>query len=82
MNHKHLGGATGVIALGFVFVLAAWGPLDPPDGPITPTYKTLTEVEPRIPLNAETAPGDADYLFNIPKSGSYYLTGNIKVVPG
>jgi len=82
MNHKHLAGATGIAALGFVFVLAAWGPLDPPDGPITSTYKTLTEVEPRIPLNAETAPGDADYLFKIPKSGSYYLTGNIKGVPG
>ena len=41
MNRKHLGGAIGVAALGSLFVLAAWGPLDPPDGPITSTYKTL-----------------------------------------
>ena len=82
MNRKHLGGATGALALSGLFVLAAWGPLDPPDGPIAPTGKTLTEVEPRIPLNAQTAPGDLSNLFVIEKSGSYYLTGNITGVSG
>ncbi len=53
------------------------GPLNPPAGPIAPTHKTLTEIEPRTPLNATTAPGDADSLFRIAVPGSYYLTGNI-----
>src|SRR5689334_9465486 len=58
------------------------GPLDPPAGPVTPTYKTLTEVEPRIAINAINTPGDADSLFKITKPGSYYLTGNITGVVG
>jgi hypothetical protein len=58
------------------------GPLDPPAGPITPTYKTLTEVEPRIAINATNTPGDADSLFKITQPGSYYLTGNITGVVG
>jgi hypothetical protein len=53
------------------------GPLDPPSGPIAPTHKTLTEVEPRTAINATNTPGDADSLFKITKPGSYYLTGNI-----
>ena len=39
------------------------GPLDPPVGPITPTFKTLTEVEPRIAINATNTPGDLNNLF-------------------
>jgi parallel beta-helix repeat protein len=58
------------------------GPLNPPDGPITSTYKTLDEVEPRIAINAANTPGDADSLFKITAPGSYYLTGNITGVPG
>lgn len=53
------------------------GPLNPPAGPPTSTYKTLTEVEPRIAINATNTPGDADSLFRITAPGSYYLTGNI-----
>jgi len=53
------------------------GPLSPPAGPVTSTYKTLTEVEPRIAINATNTPGDADSLFKIRQPGSYYLTGNI-----
>jgi len=53
------------------------GPLDPPAGPVTSTYKTLTEVEPRTAINLTNTPGDADSLFKITQPGSYYLTGNI-----
>jgi parallel beta-helix repeat protein len=58
------------------------GPLNPPPGPITSTYKTLTEVEPRTAINATNTPGDADSLFKITQPGSYYLTGNITGVSG
>src|ERR1043165_2515817 len=53
------------------------GPLNPPSGAVTSTYKTLSEVEPRIPVNAANTPGDATNSFNINQPGSYYLTGNI-----
>jgi hypothetical protein len=53
------------------------GPITPPPGPVTSTHKTLTEVEPRIAINATNTPGDADSLFKITQPGSYYLTGNI-----
>ncbi len=58
------------------------GPLDPPAGPVTSTYKTLSEVEPRTAINANNTPGDADSLFKITQPGSYYLTGNITGVVG
>jgi hypothetical protein len=54
------------------------GPLDPPAGPIAPTYKTLAEVEPRIAINAANTPGDTHGLFRITQPGSYYLTGDIR----
>lgn len=62
--------------LGSAAMLTA-GPLDPPAGPVAPTYKTLQEVEPRIPLSQTSAPGDASNQFRISQPGSYYLTGNI-----
>jgi len=52
------------------------GPLDPPAGPIVPTYKTLAEIEPRMPINATTAPGDVDSVYRIASPGSYYLTAS------
>lgn len=54
--------------------IAFAGPLDPPSGPISSTMKTLDQVEPRIPLNIDTAPGDADSFYKIAQSGSYYFT--------
>jgi hypothetical protein len=55
------------------------GPLNPPAGPVAGTHKTLTEVEPRIAINATNTPGDADSLFKITQPGSYYLTGNVSI---
>src|SRR5690349_15205092 len=53
------------------------GPLNPPAGAPAPTYKTLSEVEPRTPINAATTPGSATALYRISAPGSYYLTGNL-----
>ncbi|MFT3684660.1 MAG: right-handed parallel beta-helix repeat-containing protein [Phycisphaerales bacterium] len=56
------------------------GPVNPPAGAIGATGKTLTEVEPRIAINAVNTPGDADATpstFKITQPGSYYLTGNV-----
>ncbi len=58
------------------------GPLNPPAGPVASTYKTLSEVEPRIAINSVNTPGDADSLFKITQPGSYYLTGNLTGVAG
>jgi hypothetical protein len=58
------------------------GPLNPPAGPITPSFKTLTEVEPRVAINAENTPGDATCVYRITRTGSYYLTGMLQGQPG
>jgi hypothetical protein len=55
-------------------VITHAGPLDPPSGTIKPTYRTLSEVEPRTPINDDTTPGDADSIYRITKPGSYFLT--------
>lgn len=65
------------LVAGSVGVLALAGPLDPPAGGISPTYKTLTEVEPRTVINQANTPGDADSVFRITQPGSYYLAGNM-----
>ncbi len=72
---------SGVVLLITGAVLYA-GPLTPPVGPVTSTYKTLSEVEPRIAINSTNTPGDNDSLFKIAQPGSYYLTGNITGVVG
>lgn len=72
----------GVVVLALATLTLIAGPLDPPSGPITPTYKTLTEVEPRTAINSTNTRGDADSLFKIILPGSYYLTGNITGVSG
>jgi parallel beta-helix repeat protein len=63
------------------------GPLSPPLGPVASTHKTLTEIEPRIAINATNTPGDpigdpSPSLFKITQPGSYYLTSNITGVVG
>lgn len=52
----------------FIVVPAFAGPLNPPAGPVGSTYKTLDQVEPRIPISAPRT---------INSPGSYYLTRNI-----
>ena len=58
------------------------GPLTPPAGPVTGTYKTLAEVEPRTAISVINTPGTAISLFKITQPGSYYLTNNITGVVG
>lgn len=60
--------------------VAKAGDLNPPQGPITPTGRSLKEVEPRTPVN--TLSGNPDYVCVITQPGSYYLTGDIVVPPG
>lgn len=58
------------------------GPLTPPAGPIAPTYKTLSEVEPRTILNSTNTPGDADSRLRISSAGSYYLASVVSATTG
>ena len=39
--------AAAALTLAAVGLLVAMGPLNPPAGPVTSSYKTLTEVEPQ-----------------------------------
>lgn len=77
-----LAGLGGLAAGALLAGRAHAGPLNPPAGPVTSTGKTLTEVEPRIAINAVNTPGDADSLFRISQPGSYYLAGNVAGVSG
>ncbi len=47
-----------------------------------PAPEPLDQVEPRVPISAETTPGDFDSLFKITWPGTYFLTGNITGVAG
>jgi parallel beta-helix repeat protein len=53
------------------------GPFTPPAGPVASSYKTLSEVEPRIALSPANTPGDTANVYRITQPGSYYLVGNI-----
>ncbi len=66
----------------FWALLGHAGPLDPPAGPVAPSYKTLNDVEPRIPCSQSTTPGGGSNIFRISAPGSYYLTGNLTGVAG
>lgn len=54
------------------------GPLNPPSGPVVSTMKTMTDVEPRIAINATNTPSSIDSVYRITQPGSYYLTGNMQ----
>ena len=63
----------------------AQGSLTPPGAP-APTMKTADQIysklDPRTIVNAVNTPGDANNLFIITNSGSYYLTTNLAGVSG
>lgn len=60
-------------------IIANAGPLNPPTGAVSSSYKTLDEVEARRPINDVFTPGNADSRHVISSSGSYYLTGALTV---
>ncbi len=85
MKHGNAYVATAMVCSTVAVVgalLGRTGPLDPPAGPVGPTFKTLQEIEPRIPVGPDTTPGDADSLFKITYPDSYYLTGDVVGVAG
>jgi hypothetical protein len=55
------------------------GPLTPPAGPVSSSYRTLGDTEPRTPV--QSLPGSSTSLYLISQPGSYYLTGNITNTP-
>jgi parallel beta-helix repeat protein len=65
-----------LVGLGVELSALAQVNLNPP-GPPAPMFKTLDQVQPRIPIGANTTPGDSACLFKITQPGSYYLTTNI-----
>jgi hypothetical protein len=48
-----------------------------PSGPPGPSMLTLSQVEPRTPVDAVHTPGNSAFEFIIANAGSYYLTTNI-----
>lgn len=63
---------------GLAVITSHAGPLNPPGGPVSSTYKTLNDVQPRTPIQSlppNQGPPVAQYA--ITADGSYYLTGTI-----
>jgi hypothetical protein len=77
LDRRLLIGAAGLAGVAALSRLAHAGPLTPPGGAVASTGKTLSDVEPRIAVNATNTPGDAASMFVLSQPGSYYLTGNI-----
>lgn len=83
MNRTHAICAGAIVAGAAIVISSApAGDLGPPNGAVSPSMKTLDEVEPRIPLGLDTTPGDLDSLYKITAPGSYYLTKEISVRSG
>ena len=80
MHPRMLLPALAIAALGATGALA--GPLTPPDGPVVPTHKTLTDVEPRTPMSGATTPGTESSVFVVSQPGDYYLTADVAVPAG
>lgn len=66
-------GLAMAVVLGLPCVARAQGPLVPP-GPPAPLFKTLDQIEPRIPISSLPA--------TLSQPGSYYLTTNLVGSPG
>ena len=69
-------------AAGLMSLRVTAGPLNPPSGSVSSTYKTLTEVEPRIAINSTNTPGDADSMYKITAAGSYYIVSDVTAPAG
>ncbi|MEL6330195.1 MAG: right-handed parallel beta-helix repeat-containing protein [Planctomycetota bacterium] len=69
--------AIAALSLTATAAAAQLGPINPPGGPVSDTGPHLGEIEPRIAINAQNTPGDANSFFRITSSGSYYLTGDL-----
>jgi len=69
-------GLIGVLMGVWVGHASAQG-LNPPPGPVAPTMKPLSDVEPRVAVNAANTPGDKSAMFVITRPGSYYLTASL-----
>ena len=75
--------AVAVIAAIMLICTVYAGDLEPSAPPAAGgTMKTLDEVEPRVPVNDDTAPGNAYYEYVISSAGSYYLTGDVNTTKG
>ena len=81
MQRTALLSAATPLAVAAAAILAV-GDLNPPSGAVAATGKRLTEIEPRIALNATNTPGDANSVYRIVASGSYYLTDSLFVGVG
>lgn len=77
MSNVLRAGAIGVVASLCVISPVLGGDLTPPAGAPSPTMKTLTQVEPRIPIGQSTTPGNGSNVFRITQPGSYYLVANV-----
>ncbi|MEM1423563.1 MAG: hypothetical protein AAGH64_06120, partial [Planctomycetota bacterium] len=53
------------------------GDLNPPTGPVAPTFKTIEETPLSKPVGDRFTPGDATAFAVIDEPGRYHLTGNI-----
>jgi hypothetical protein len=69
-------GVLALLVVGALAGVARGGPLDPPGPPAS----TLSQVEPRIPV--QSLPPGGSSLYAITQPGSYYLTSNITGVSG
>lgn len=73
MNTRRAIVLTAPIAATLAITALFAGPLNPPGGAVTSTYKTLDQVEPRTPITS----GLVASTITLSTPGSYYLTGNI-----
>lgn len=71
----YLIGSAAVSLTGLVAMICLAGPLDPPAGPVTSSYKTLQQIEPRVDL--ASIAGNATSRHLITQPGSYYLSSNV-----
>jgi hypothetical protein len=65
-----------------ILTCSAQGSLTPPPGVPAPTMLTLSQIEPRTPVDATHTGSGGSAEFLITQSGSYYLTTNIVGVSG